>query len=39
MQGPTYDLLGYKRLIVDYHFSSFVAGTLAQASATAYVAA
>jgi hypothetical protein len=22
MPGPTYDLLGYKRLIVDDHFSS-----------------
>jgi len=39
MPGPTYDLLGYKRLIVDYHFSSFVPGTLAKASAAGYVAA
>jgi len=34
---PTYDLLGYKRLIVDYHFSDYVSGTLADANAEAYV--
>ena len=39
MLGPTYDLLGYKRLIVDYHFSDFVPGTLAKANAGDYVAA
>ena len=39
MLGPSYDLLGYKRLIVDYHFSDFVPGTLAQANAGDYVAA
>jgi hypothetical protein len=37
--GPGYDLLGYKRLIVDYHFSAFVTGTLANANAGDYVAA
>ncbi len=37
--GPTYDRLGYKRLIVDYHFSAFVPGTLSKASAGDYVAA
>jgi hypothetical protein len=39
MPGPTYDRLGYKRLIVDYHFSSFVPGALAKANAADYVAA
>ncbi len=39
MTGPTYDLLGYKRLIVDYHFSDFVPDTLAKANAADYVAA
>ena len=34
---PTYDLLGYKRLIVDYHFSDFVPGALANANAADYV--
>jgi hypothetical protein len=39
MPGPTYDLLGYRRLIVDYHFSDFVPGTLANADAGDTVAA
>ena len=34
---PTYDQLGYKRLIVDYHFSDYVPGTLANANAADYV--
>lgn len=35
----TTNLLGYKRLIIDYHFSDFVPGTLAQADAAGTVAA
>ncbi len=38
MRAPTYERLGYKRLIVDYHFSSFVPGTLKNANAADYVA-
>ena len=36
---PTYDLLGYKRIIVDYHFSDYVPGALANANAADYVRA
>ena len=31
--SQTYDTLGFKRLIIDYHFSDFVPGTLADADA------
>ena len=37
MKSPTYDVLGYKRLIIDYHFSDYVPDTLTNASAAHYV--
>lgn len=39
MTEPIADRLGYKRLIVDYHFSDLVPGTLAKANADDYAAA
>lgn len=37
--GPTYELLGYKRMILDYHFSAFLPETLADANPDEIVAA